>query len=273
MPKPYNRDEALRTFESFTLGYVRDTSRGPAEFPGHFATFDMTYIVEAWLLGRSEDLLEALVTRRSWFEQANAIGEQFGQDPEFDAALRNEAYGLCLWMLGEPGAEPYRQAIRHWERHFASEGKKTKPGPPRFDYDAQRYEDPYIHGLPIEPGAILHGSLADYLASCAQCGEFARGVALYEKVGGNTDLADSRIQTPIHLGYWLCKHGAASGVDASACALIGARVLRANLRTRWLGAGQMVRAAGWLKTIAAFAGWNVSAREVLLRAHEFIDRK
>lgn len=269
MPKPYDRENALRVLESFSLGYLRDTCRQAPENRGHVATMLMADVVAAWLLGRASDVREPLSTLLQWIEHANAVDEQFGVSPQCDAAHRNEAYGLGLWMSnGVASPHAHRAAVEHWERHFAVEGTRVKRGPPKFDYVAQRFEDPVVRGLPFEPADILKGSLADYLASCVQCGEFARGVELYERVGGKTDLADARIQHPVHFGYWLCKRGQAGIVPAVACAGIGARVLRANLPTNWLGVGQFVRAAMWIKIVAAFGGWSMSPRDAMRRAHD-----
>lgn len=133
---------------------------------------------------------------------------------------------------GKSDPAPYALAIKDWEAHFLTEGTKKKRGPPKFDYAAQRYEDPCIRGTPFEAKDILHGSLADYLGSCVQGGQFSRGAELYERVGGKADLSDSRIQTDIHLGYWICAH-----------------------------------AAKWLKIVATHANWQMSPLEVILQAY------
>jgi len=212
-----------------------------------------------------------LLTLATWFEHADAVDERFGESPYFHAALRHEAHGLCLWMLGrQPSTNPYQLAMESWQRHFESEGKKPRRGGPKFDFATQRYEDMFITGLPFDPRDILQGSLDDYLASCVQCGEFARAAEMYEKVGGRTDIADSRIQTAVHLGYWLCKQGAAGLIPVADAEVIGARVLRSNLRSRWLVGGQFVRAAQWLKIVAQSAASKATPREVIGRASEFM---
>ena len=270
MPKAYDLEQARHVFDTFGLAYLRDACQKNPEFRGNSARVLTGSIVEAWLLGREADVREPLATVLQWFEEANAVDEQFGEGPHFHAALRNEAHGLALWLSnGVSSKLPYQTAVQHYERHFETEGKKARRGPPKFDHAAQRYEDPQIHGLPFEPADILSGSLEDYLASCVQCGEFARGAALYEKVGGKVGLADSKIQHAIHLGYWLCQHGRDGSIPAESCIAIGARVLRASLPTRWLGAGQNVRAATWLKIVAEFARWKLSPHGVMQRARQF----
>src|SRR5215831_2715257 len=216
------------------LASLNDTAREVPQFRGHVAHMQLSDVINAWLVGLAHEVRGPLGRLIQWFEHADAADEQFGDAPHFDSALRNDSWGLSLWMVnGGTSMQSHRKAVEHWEQHFACEGTKAQRGPPKFDYEKQRFEDPFIRGLPFEPKDILHGSLDDYLASCVQCGEFARGAELYEKVGGRTDIADSRIQTPIHLGYWLCKQGRAGGIETDACMKIGGRVLRSNLQTNW----------------------------------------
>jgi hypothetical protein len=267
MPKAYDLEQARHVFDSFELAFLRDTCAKSPDFPGRLALANMHSIVQAWLLGREADVYEQLATLLQWFELANSADEQFSDAPHFQAAHRNDAWGLALWFSnGVTSKLPHQLAVQQYEIHFQTEGTKPRPGAPKFDYAAQRYEDPEIRGLRFENEDILHGSLEDYLASCLQCGEFARGAALYEKVGGKTGIADSKIQHALHLGYWLCKRGAAGSIPPAECGTIGTRVLRANLPTRWLGAGQSLRAAYWLRIVAEFAQWNLSPRGVMQRA-------
>jgi hypothetical protein len=264
VPRPFDPALTRQSFERSGLEVIDILTRESPEFRGNAALGNLQSIVYGWLVGLADRLDGPLRILAQWFEQADSANERFADAPHFYAAMRNDAWGLCTWMLsGHADPRLHRLAVGNWELHFEREGKKLRRGAPKV-------EDPWIRGIPFEAKDILHGSLADYLASCVQCREFARGAALYEKVGGKTDIADARVQTDIHLGYWLCKQGSAGHIPVDACAKIGSRVLRANLRTRWLGMGQAVRAATWLKIVAEFAGWNLPAREVILRAYEFM---
>lgn len=274
MPAPYDIEEARRSFDGFEKDYLISSCATVPEFPGNLARAHMDSVIKAWILGRADEVEQPLRTLAEWFERADAADERFGESPLFHAAQRHEAHGVCAWMLGRPGVPGlYRRAVESWERHFQSEGKQAKRGGPRFDYEKQRYEDPFITGLPFEAKDILQGSLQDYLASCVQSGEFARGLALYSKVGGDTEIADARIQAPVHFGFWLCRQGAAGGIDREACEAIGGRVLRAHVRTKWLGAGQWMRATQWLKVVAEASASTASPRQVLQRASTFITAK
>jgi len=218
VPRPYDPEQQRRSFDDFVRGFLDDECKKVPDIPGRLASCNMSMLVQAWLVNRAHEVEGPLRVTAQWFEQANAADEKFGEDAHFDSALRNDAYGLCLWMLNASDyRKAYRIAVEHWEQHFEGEGRKAVRGPPKFDYAAQRYEDSFVRGLPFEPNDILHGSLADYLASCVQCGEFARGAALYERVGGNIQIGDSRIQTDVHLGYWLCKHGRVGQIPMEAC--------------------------------------------------------
>jgi len=238
---------------------------------GNTALSRMDSIVAGWLVGLEPEYRSYLKQLRAWFEEANKKDEKFGECPHFSAATRNNAYGLCCWMLdGKTDCGPYSLAVKSWEAHFQTEGQKEKRGGPKFDYAAQRYEDPFIRGVPFESKDILHGSLEDYLSSCVQSGQFSLGAALYERVGGKADVSDSRIQTGLQLGYWLCKRAESGGIPPDACQSIGKRVLRSNLQGVWLSHGQNVRAANWLKVVASYSNWQMSPLEVILQAYDLM---
>jgi hypothetical protein len=227
-------------------------------------------VVAGWLVGLAPEYRSHLKQLRARFEEANTKDERLGESPHFWAATRNNAYGLCCWMLdGTTDLAPFSLAVKSWEAHFQTEGQKKRGGP-QFDYAAQRYDDPFIRGIPFEPKDILHGSLADYLSACIQSEQFSLGAGLYERVGGKTNVSDARIQTDLHLGYWLCKRASSAGIPPDACQAIGKRVLRSNLQGVWLSRGQYVRAATWLKIVASHANWQLSPPEVILQAYDLM---
>jgi hypothetical protein len=248
-----------------------DDEKGRSSTIGQVALSRMGSVVAAWLVGLEPEYRSYLQQLRAWFEESSTKDEKFGEVPHFWAAARNDAYGLCCWMLdGKQNPAPYSLAVKSWNAHFLTEGKKEKRGGPKFDYAAQRYEDPFIRGIPFEPKDILHGSLADYLSSCLQSDQFSLGAGLYERVGGRTNLTDTRIQTDVHLGYWLCKQAESGGVPPNACQTIGKRVLRSNLQGVWLSHGQYLRAATWLKVVASYSNWQLSPLEVILQAYDLM---
>jgi hypothetical protein len=238
MPKAYDLEQARHVFDTFGLAHLRDACTKTPQFPGYSARVQMDGIVQAWLLGREAEVREPLATLLQWFEQADFAHEQFGESPHHEAARRNDAHGLALWFSnGVSSKLPHQLAVQQYELHFQS-----------------GHDD------------FLHGSLEDYLASCLLCGEFARGAALYEKMGGKTGVADSKIRHGIELGYWLCKGGAEGNLPAQQCGAIGARVLSASLAPLWLGTGHELRAASWLRIVADLAQWKLSPRGVMQRA-------
>ena len=242
MPKAYDLEQARHAFDTVGRTHLREASQQLPDCPADVARAHLESIVEAWLLGQEAQVREPLAAVLQWFEQANTINEQIGESPYFLAAQRNEAHGLALWLSnGVSSKLVFQTAVRYFERHFEA----------------------------LEPTDILDGSLDDYLACCLHCGEFARGAALYEKVGGRKGIADAEIQSAVHLGYWLCKSGRDGSIPPKQCGAIGARVLRANLPTRWLGMGQNVRAVSWLKIVAEFAQWKLSPHGVMQRTRQF----
>lgn len=264
---------ATRRGADFDLEYMwqPEDVKNRGSTVGNIALSRMDSIVAGWLVGLEPEYRSYLPQLRAWFEEANMKDEKFGEGPHFSAATGNDAYGLCCWMMdGKADLEPYSLAVKSWEAHFLTEGQKKKRGGPKFDYAAQRYEDPFIRGIPFEPKDILRGSLADYLSCCVESHQFSQGTGMYERVGGKTDISDSRIQTDLHLGYWLCRRAESGEIPPDVCQTIGKRVLRANLQGVWLSHGQYVRAARWLKIVASHANWQMSPLEAILQAYELM---
>ncbi len=239
---------------------------------GNAAYHRVQRILSGWLVGFETQLRPALLQTKEWLEDSISRQEKFGDAPHFSAALRSEAYGLCQWMIeGANCTDAYREALTSYDLHFQNEGKRLKKGPKfQFNKETQRFEDDYVRGVPFENREILRGSLADYLANCIQCEEFEKGAALYERIGGKTDLLDSRVQTDIHFGYWVCREGTRGSSRTDEYRKIGTRVLRANLQGNWLNHGQYARAAQWLKIVFWHPDKNLHPLEVILKAYELM---
>lgn len=232
----------------------------------------MGEIVDGWLAGFEPELRPVLSKARVWLEEsmtrepivAGPPGTQY-----FYGSQRANAYGLCRWMLDGANHEAaYVDALNNYDLHFQFGGYKSIPL--KFNWETQRFDDPFIRGIPMTDKEIREGSLDDYLAACIQCGQFGRGVAVYERVGARTDIAPNRIQHALHFGYWVCRTKQDGSFSQSECLKIGSRVLRSNLQGKWLNCGQNRRAAQWLKIVFSDAKEDVKPLDIILKAYDLM---
>jgi hypothetical protein len=126
---------------------------------------------------------------------------------------------------------------------------------------------------PWPTSEIVKYGLDDYMAFAFQGGEhdigFEAGIDMYERWTGKTDISLSGTLKPHELGYalCLCKAGRRDFAPDDLFKA-GRRMLRANLRENWLGGGQFIRAATWLKIVYWHPGETVTPLQTILKAYE-----
>lgn len=271
MPKTFDPLELRQSYESFVLGFERVQQRSmcPEHTLGSHAMASLSAVVYAWLVGLNAEIRPSLVRSYEWLSESIDLEETLGESPAFHRAKVYEARGLACWMLHSTNdPQSYLGALRCYDVHFQEEGFKNNPKAHTFNYETQRFEDLYIRGLPMTNKDILGGSLVSYMAACAQCGEYERGIRLYERVGGRTDIGPNKIQHPVHYGYWLCKELLQDQQLSARHCEVGRRVLRTYLQGQWLNYGQATTAAHWLKIVYWHTGQEADPEAILLRSYD-----
>jgi hypothetical protein len=99
---------------------------------------------------------------------------------------------------------------------------------------------------------------------------FMAGIEMYERwTGKSGPVKLGGTLKPRDFGYALCRHYTAlQSFDEDALVAAGRKMLRAHLQERWLGGGQYIRAATWLKIVHHQLGGEADPRQCILRAYD-----
>lgn len=79
-----------------------------------------------------------------------------------------------------------------------------------------------------------------------------------------------RIKTAREFGYWLCREGEKSLPPLNDVLEHGERFLKQHLESTWLGHGQQIRAAAWLKIVYWHSGAIAAPLDCILKAYELM---
>jgi hypothetical protein len=153
--------------------------------------------------------------------------------------------------------------------HFEQGGEEVID-PHFFNKETQRFERKVRRGLPLSDEFIAD-YLSDYLASCIQGEQYARGVSLYERIGTRKDIDPARMTKVEELGYWVCRENLMQGrIPTDTYVAVGERILKRYLQSDWLCHGQMLMAAHWLKILYWHSGVTPTALETILKGYDLM---
>ena len=172
-----------------------------------------------------------------WLRRAIEADEEFGEERDFHRMTLRWANAIGMWMeLGWNAEGDWNEA-----RVFAEA--------------SWRYEK-----RPWPMNQIIRDGLDDYMAFCVQAGEYEAGIQMYEHWVGIKKLSITKALQPREYGYALCLHRERGEFGDAALFDAGRRLLTSHLEEKWLGAGQTIRAATWLKIVY----WDREDRDPIL---------
>lgn len=234
------------------------------EYPYMFASSRINSLIQEWLLGLSAEIYPDLVKYNSCLEEYLTRYDKARLSP----SQLEGSYAFSSWMIdGQNNLKAHQLALDGFDEYFKQGWVKYRPDV--FNYKLQKFERNEITGLPVPDKEILKEPLADYLAHCIQCGEYARGVSLYERVGGRKIVSSKKLKTALGFGYWVCKQKSENiEIPHDEYLEAGERVLINNLQENWLGYGQYLRAANWLKVVYWHTGVTKTPLETILKAYD-----
>jgi hypothetical protein len=185
-----------------------------------------------------------------WIDKAIAEDEKFGVDPNGHRAALHWAKAIGGWLDDGSNYEGEWDSARVYEEA-------------RWRYEKRPWPTSEI---------VKHG-LDDYMAFAFQGGEhddgFEAGVGMYERWTGKTDVSLSGTLKPREFGYALCLYRAARcNFDEEDLFKAGRKMLQANLQEKWLGGGQFIRAATWLKIVYWHHDETLTPLQTVLKAYE-----
>lgn len=88
------------------------------------------------------------------------------------------------------------------------------------------------------------------------------------RFGLNRPISLKKVLKPREFGYALCLHRARGQFDEEELFEAGRRMLQANLEETWIGAGQNMRAATWLKIVYWHRDESLTPLQVILKAYD-----
>ncbi|WP_255503901.1 hypothetical protein [Cupriavidus sp. UME77] len=217
---------------------------------GNVAQSDLADVISAWLVSLHVDVAPVIPRSLKWIEQAIEQDEKFGPDPNAHRTTLHWAKALGGWLDTGWNYEGEWDSARVYEEA-------------RWRYEKR----------PWPAHEIIKSGLDDYMAFAYQGGEhdegFEAGIEMYERWTGKTSVSLSKALKPRDFGYALCLHRTArQQFDEEDLFKAGRKMLQTNLQENWLGGGQYIRAATWLKIVYWHHDETLTPLQVVLKAYD-----
>lgn len=232
-----------------------DTKYEASRPMGNVGSSQLATVISAWLVGLHKEIAPIIPCALEWIDGAIENGEDFGPD-------RN-AYSTTLH---------WGKALGNW-LEFANDCEGEWDSARVCEEARWRYQK-----RPWPNDEIVKYGLDDYMAFSFQGGDsddgFAAGIDMYERYTGKKGLVSlSKILKPRELGYALCLHHTAhQQFDEDDLFKAGRKMLQANLQEVWLGNGQLIRAATWLKIVYWHPNRSLTPLQTVVKAYENMPR-
>lgn len=243
MPMIFQPLAVRKSFEDFQLEMALSTQDGSAPAMGNVAAEIIGDVIDAWLVGFQDEISPALPRALKWLERAIREGEDFGTSMESHRMTLLWARAMGTWLYDGTSDPLAWEAVREQSVTISADREEFTAGM-----------------IPVE-------WLDDHMAFCIQAGAWESGIAEYEKLQGKTP-ALNRKPGPRDFGYAYCLHRARGNFEAAQIFEAGRRMLAANLQGEWLGRGQKIRAATWLKVVYWERDRSISPLQTILSAYE-----
>lgn len=180
----------------------------------------------AWLVGLSVEVSPVLPRALKWLDAAIEKDESFGQDQNFHRTTLRMARAMGKWMLTSlTEAADWRNAAASLVDYWSS---------PQWSFS---------------PAKIVRDVLDDYMAFCVQAGMYDQAIEMYEGLVGNHKSTLAKVPKPREYAYAVSVLSRRGQLDEETVFEAGRRMLQANIEDNWLGRGQALRAAMWLKIV------------------------
>ncbi|MGA4215304.1 hypothetical protein ACI2UO_26255 [Ralstonia nicotianae] len=239
---------------------------------GNFAAFDIEDVVSAWLVGLNNEVTVVIPRSLEWLDSAIESGEEnrFGPLPCIHRVTLHAAKAMGIWMRDNRNDELTWLIAQTAQAEYMQTGYVKVLGPDKFDYELQRFVPQEVHGLPYSSSQIVRdGLLDDFMAFAFQAGQFEQGIVEYEKHLVPKVPSLKKALKPRDFAYALCLHRAGRHIfDEPDLLSSGRKMLQAHLQETWLGRGQYLRAATWLKIVYWHHAPSMTPLQTVLKAYD-----
>jgi hypothetical protein len=241
----------LNGFDNKMLKFYLSTQHNKNRPMGNVAACEIETVIAAWLVGLDQEINPVIHRSNEWLDRAIKEDEKLGPDPNTHRTTLHWARAIGGWLEDGVNDEGEWDAARAYEEA-------------RWRYEKR----------PWPTNEIIKSGLDDYMAFAYQGGEhddgFQAGVEMYERwTGKSGQVSLSKVLKPRELGYALCRHRTCQQeFDEEDLLKAGRKMLQANLQEAWLGGGQMIRAATWLKIVYWHHDETLTPLQTILKAYD-----
>ncbi len=248
-----------KAFEPAMLRWLLDMKYDATRPMGNVAKSNIGMAIDAWLVGLHDEINPVISRGIDWIIEALRRDEELGPNQNLYRRDLYWAKAIADWMdTGWDSAE--------WENARI------------FEEAAWRYEK-----RPWPMNEIIRDGLDDYMAFAYQTGDdatpdgmegFENGIQMYEHWVNDKAPSLAKALKPREYAYALCLYGCrpevahANGYTQEALFEAGRRMLKANLESKWFGAGQFIRGATWLKIVYWNRGEELTPLQTILKAYD-----
>jgi hypothetical protein len=234
---------------NFLLGTRYDASRPM----GNVARSELNVVVSAWLVGLQKEVASVVPRCLDWITTAIDDDEKFGANQNLHRTNLHWAKAMADWMNGGLDSASWASARVFEEAAWRDEKR------------------------PWPMNEIIQSGLDDYMAFAYQAGDdsssdglesYESGIQIYEHWLGKQVPSLSKTLKPREFAYALCLHRVRSQFSRDELFKAGRRMLRANLEAKWLGAGQFIRGATWLKIVYGNFDPALTPLQTILKAYD-----
>jgi hypothetical protein len=197
------------------------------------------------LLGLLDRVRPLIPLRIEWIDRT-LLGSRFPAEcSTFQRAEMLKAKALYHWLAGDN-----ELALAAWpQARAAQELSLHEPGNyAKRDIDTD--------------------GLDDQMALCLLAGEYAGGIAAFQRGWPGKEPKVARVEAPRDWGYLACTNQLRPTLREDELLHAGQRMLRRWLDDPWLGRGQSARAAMWLKAVYWLPDRSLSPEHTLLKAYD-----
>ena len=240
---------------------------------GNFGASNLTDCIYFWLVGLHQEATPIIPRALEWLDIAIAGKEEnrFGESPDLHRFTMYQAKAMGNWMLNAQNDKASFAAALEGLDGYCQRGGVKVLGPDIFNYELQKFQRNEIRGIPIPTKQAIDsygGVLDDFMALAFQSEQYEAGIAKFESYCAATAPSLKKLLKPRELGYALCLHHARGQYTPSDLHAAGRKMLQASLEDDWLGRGQSMRAATWLKLVYWHADPSLTPLETVLKAYD-----
>ncbi|WP_230585602.1 hypothetical protein [Ralstonia solanacearum] len=239
---------------------------------GNVADGLLNITINAWLVGLYDAFVPVVPKFMAWLDIAIQGGEEnrFGSLPCAHRVTLHSAKAMGSWMHDSENDEPTWLIAQTAQAEYMQTGYVKVLGHDKFDYELQRFVPQEVRGLPYSSSQIVRdGLLDDFMAFAFQAGQFEQGIAEYEKHLVPKVPSLKKALKPRDFAYALCLHRAGRHIfDEQDLLSSGRKMLQAHLQETWLGHGQYLRAATWLKIVYWRHDPSLTPLQTVLKAYD-----